>query len=243
MLLPKLKRLIQKLARSVGYDICRFDASLHPQLRWQRLLKHYAIDTVLDVGANAGQFGEHLRWIGYQGRIISFEPGAVAFTHLTETAANDPGWEILNFGLGAAPGRAPFHISENTQSSSLLEMLPKHVESAPDSKYVGQEEIEIRTLDSIFDEICKPGENVYLKIDTQGFEAEVLKGAESSLPRINTLELELSLVPLYEGAPTSEDLHTFLFQKGYRLVSVEPVMADPESGELLQIDGVYHRHR
>lgn len=96
-------------------------------------------------------------------------------------------------------------------------------------------------LDSVIDSYCSVQNNVYLKIDTQGFEHKVIKGAEKSLDRICMIQLEMSLIPLYDGQVLFDDLHSLLTGKGYRLVSLEHGFADKESGHLLQVDGIYHR--
>lgn len=84
-------------------------------------------------------------------------------------------------------------------------------------------------------------DNVYLKIDTQGFESRVIKGAERSLLQISTIQLEMSLIPLYQDELLFSDLHSILSKKGYSMVSIEQGIVDKNSGQLLQVDAVYHR--
>ncbi|HEU5260780.1 MAG TPA: FkbM family methyltransferase [Gemmatimonadales bacterium] len=196
---------------------------------------------MLDVGANTGQYGKELRAIGYKGRIVSFEPLTSAYKELLKTANSDGSWIALRFALGDAEGKAVLNIAGNSMSSSILDMLPSHAKSAPESQYVGREQVEVRTLDSVFDTICSQEQSILLKIDTQGFEKHVLDGAERSLRFINTIQLEMSLIPLYQGELLFPELSQLLYQKGYRLASIEPVFADRETGQLLQIDGIFHR--
>ena len=120
-------------------------------------------------------------------------------------------------------------------------MLPARELAAPDSTYRGKESIEVKTLDSIFAGLCSPANNVYLKIDTQGFESRVLRGARDSLAHIHLVQMEMSLVPLYRGEMEFSDLHTLMRDMGYALIALEPAFFDPVSGQLLQIDGVFHR--
>lgn len=209
--------------------------------RRRKLLEGYKIDIVLDVGANTGQYGKELRAIGYKGRIVSFEPLTSAYKELLKTANSDGSWIALRFALGDAEGKAVLNIAGNSMSSSILDMLPSHAKSAPESQYVGREQVEVRTLDSVFDTICSQEQSILLKIDTQGFEKHVLDGAERSLRFINTIQLEMSLIPLYQGELLFPELSQLLYQKGYRLASIEPVFADRETGQLLQIDGIFHR--
>jgi FkbM family methyltransferase len=200
------------------------------------------IDVVLDVGANAGQFAHHLRRdLAFKGRIYSFEPLSVPFRRLQSRAAQDPDWHAFNFALGDVKGIATINVAANSESSSLLEMLPSHVEAAPQSKFVGTEDVDVRTLDAIFDDLCQPGEGVYLKIDTQGFEGRVLQGADRSLPKIDTLQVEMSLTPLYSNELTFGELYQLLLGKGYAMVGLEPGFTNPQTGRLLQVDAIFHR--
>ena len=80
-----------------------------------------------------------------------------------------------------------------------------------------------------------------MKIDTQGYESKVLKGAENSLPRISTVQMEMSLVPLYDGERLFHEMCALMSDKGYTLVAIENGFSDPASGQLLQVDGIFHR--
>ncbi len=236
-----VKHKVRTQMRKLGYDIARFDPESHPLARRGCLLRLLQIDVVLDVGANAGQYAQDLRELGFTGRICSFEPLTAPFQVLRERAAGDPGWSAFNFGLGYVTGHTTINVAGNSESSSLLDMLPRHLEAAPDSGFVGTEEVEIKTLDSVFDDLCAPGERVCLKIDTQGFERRVLRGADRSLPGIGTLQVEMSLTPLYVGEPTFVEMSQLLLDKGYTMVGLEPGFADPRTGQLLQADGIFHR--
>lgn len=88
------------------------------------------------------------------------------------------------------------NIAGNSYSSSILKMLPSHVEASPESEYIGHEVIEVKTIDSIFPFLRNKGRNFYLKIDTQGFEERVINGAADSLQFIKLVQLEMSLIPL-----------------------------------------------
>ena len=226
----------------MGYDISRFDPKSHALARRRKLLESYAIDTVLDVGANIGQFAIQMRKdLGFSGKIISFEPLSSAFELLKLNAAGDPKWRVMHCALGDAESESEINVAGNSYSSSFLDMLPFHIKSAPRSQYIGRETVEIKTLDSMMDDLCSMGANIYLKIDTQGYESKVINGAERSLAHINTVQLEMSLIPLYQDASLFIDMHKLLSQKGYTLVSIEPGFCDKNTGQLLQVDGIYHR--
>lgn len=237
-----IKRGFRRILWKMGYDISRFDPVSNILARKKKLIETYAINVVLDVGASTGIFAQQMRKdIGFSGKIISFEPLSSAFELLRINARKDPAWKVINCALGDAAERQYINIAGNSDSSSILDMLPSHVNSAPESKYIGRELVEIKTLDSMINDICSPQDNVYLKIDTQGFESRVIKGANNSLPRIHTIQLEMSLSPLYKDESLLIDLHSLLINKGYSLIDIEPAFRDKNSGRLLQIDGIYHR--
>jgi FkbM family methyltransferase len=235
------KQKVRRWLKTMGYDVIRFAPHTHPLARRKSLLQNYGITIVLDVGANSGQYGRELRELGYKGQIISFEPMRSPYESLKVNAESDARWRTFNFALGDKECDATINIAGNSYSSSMLEMLPSHLDSAPESKYVGAEQIQVKTLDSLFSSLCSKRETVLLKSDTQGFEMNVLKGAENSLPFIDTIQLEMSLVPLYEGELLIDRLLPLLYGKGYRAVSLEPGFADRETGQLLQVDAILHR--
>lgn len=230
------------LRKAAGYDIVRFTPEYHPIARRKKILAAFNIDTVLDIGANTGQYARQLRTeIGYARKIISFEPLSAAFEVLKANAKSDPNWQVFTFALGDTEEKKEINISGNSFSSSMLDMLPSHIESAPQSKYIGKETITVKKLDSVFSDICAPSANVYMKIDTQGFEGKVLKGAGKSLSQISTIQMEMSLVPLYEGEILFDEMVILMKEKGYTLIAIEPGFTNPDSGQLLQVDGIFRR--
>jgi len=205
----------------------------------QILLKYFQISTLLDVGANAGQYASLMRKIGYDGRIISFEPLNSAYKQLKEKTKNDKNWSCMNYALGAEIGKSVIHVSKNSFSSSIFDILPSHIEFDKDSEYIADQEIEIKTLDSIFDQFCHPNDRVFLKIDTQGFEMNILKGATESLLKIDFIQLEMSIEPLYSKETLFPEMFVFLMSKGFELFTFENGIRNSMNGKLLQIDGIF----
>jgi FkbM family methyltransferase len=236
-----LLRALKKILRNRGVDIVRYSPSSHTLARRASLISLYDINLVLDVGGNIGQYGTQLRDIGYKGKIISFEPLRSAFNELKKTSQPDVLWKAINIALGNEDGKTLINISRNSQSSSICEMLMAHMETAPNSGVIGQEEITIQRLDSIIGDLGSKDANILLKIDTQGYEKNVLEGAEKSLHHIHTIQIEMSLVPLYKDEIPFLDMITLLCQKDYSLISLEPGFANPLTGQLLQVDGIFHR--
>jgi len=236
-----LKDIIRNIFRTFGYDISSFHHAYHPLARRRKLMEVHNIDTVLDVGANTGQYGSHLRAGGYKGKIISFEPLHDAYEALLSRANIDPAWSAFNLALGDFDGDSEINVSANSCSSSLLGMLPDHEKSAPHSIYIGKETVKINRLDTIFGECCGDSNNLYMKVDTQGYGEQVLSGARKSLERISGIQMEVSLVQLYENEALIEDIVGMLRQRGFAPMSIEPGFGDQVTGQLLQADFVFFR--
>ena len=205
-------------------------------------LKKFEIDLVLDVGANAGQFASGIRQYGYEGRIVSFEPLSQAHAELRKSSAEDPLWEAHpRCALGDHVGEVEINIAGNSQSSSILPMLESHRSAVPDSAYQGREVAPIKTLDVVAGRYLDDAHAVFLKIDTQGFEWQVLDGARDTLPHIKGILVELSLVPLYAGQHLWQEIINRLEAEGFTLWAFQPGFSDQVSGRSLQVDGIFYR--
>ena len=106
----------RNLLRGRGWDIIRWTGLQHPLGQRMRLLRHYGVTVVLDVGANEGQYGRELRLAGYKGRIVSFEPMAAPFAKLATAARSDPGWDVVQLALGEANAETEINVSRNSVS-------------------------------------------------------------------------------------------------------------------------------
>jgi FkbM family methyltransferase len=237
---------MMQIIKDINRQLRRFDFQVkkYPDVdlkRRMQLIGNNNINVLVDVGANEGQYALLMRDLGFQHKIVSFEPLKQAFEKLEVLSLKDRKWQVENFALGSENAKSIIHISSNSFSSSLLEILPVHLKNAPESKYVAQQEVEVKTLDSVFDTICGIGDRVMLKIDTQGFEKNVLEGAIESLKMISIIQVEMSVVPLYEGEMIFTEMIKYLQDKGFCLRSLENGFSDQESGQLLQVDGIFSR--
>lgn len=206
-------------------------------------LRKFEIDVVLDVGANTGQFTSEIRQGGYAGRIVSFEPLSHAHAVLQKASEGDQLWDVYpRCALGDHDGEVEINIAGNSQSSSILPMLESHRSAAPESAYQGKEIVPIKTLDAIVGQYLKDAHAVFLKIDTQGFEWQVLDGARDTLPQVKGILVELSLVPLYEGQHLWKEMIDRLEAAGFTLWAFKPVFSDQVSGRTLQVDGLFFRN-
>lgn len=210
--------------------------------RLTRTLASRDIDCIIDVGANMGQYAAIVRTAGFGGTIHSFEPQPDAFESLRARSASDPAWFSRNLAVGAEPGTLELNIAGNSFSSSVLPMVETHLEAAPESAYVGRISVPTTTIGSFVDETGVDPSRALLKVDTQGFEMPVLEGAGGALNSFAAIQVEMSLVPLYEGQTLFDDLRTFIESAGFELFSLEPGIAAPD-GRLLQVDGLFVNRR
>jgi FkbM family methyltransferase len=200
------------------------------------MIRHNGINVVLDVGANVGQYATELRRSGYTGKIISFEPLADAFATLKEASRRGRNWEVFNIAIGAQDGESCINVAKNSYSSSLLPMLPKHVEHAPESRYKSTQSVTVRRLDTALENVVRNTDRLLLKMDTQGFEREVLRGAFCLLPQVWLVECELSLAPLYDGQALFLEMVNLLHENGLKPVYFCPGFSE-QTGYCLQVDG------
>jgi FkbM family methyltransferase len=238
-----MKDAARRLIRTFGYDVRKYHKHQDPSRRFQLSVQRWEVTVILDVGANVGQFARSIRKSGYRGRIISFEPLSDAHAYLLTAAQHDPLWTIASrCALAAKQGVTQINVAANSQSSSILNMLERHVTGDPGSGYVGKETVTVTTLDSFLDgEPDLAGTAIALKIDTQGYEAEVLAGLHKWSDSVKVITTEMSLVALYRGQITFVDLYRMIEDRGYRCISIQPGFIDPRTYEVLQVDAIFER--
>jgi FkbM family methyltransferase len=229
-----LKRSANKFLRFVNFKIER-DYS-HKTIK----IVLSNTDLVLDVGANTGQYVNKLRKLNYSGEIISIEPLLEAHTKLEENSKSDPHWIVLDpIAIGSEEGKIKINKSINLVSSSVLDMLPAHALAAPESHYVSQEDVKITTVSNVLHNLKIDSKSILLKIDTQGYEHEVLRGALSVMDQIRFIEVELSVQELYAGQKLYIELLNMLDKLNYKLISLEKSFEDKSNGTLLQFDAIF----
>ena len=237
-----MKKLIKNIGRFVGIEIGRYSPITSSNAKLERLISACHIDLVIDVGANKGQFALEIRERGYRGKIFSVEPLSDAYDLLLRQAEDDHDWVIApRAAVGSEDGEIEINISGNSVSSSILPMLKSHSDAAPKSNYVAMEYTPLYRLDTLSKDCCEAAESVFLKIDTQGYEKQVLEGAVDTLQKVKIMQIELSLVPLYDGQVLMCDMINQLQKLGFEVFNLAPFFFDPESGKLLQVDGLFAR--
>ncbi|MEQ8968218.1 MAG: FkbM family methyltransferase [Azospirillaceae bacterium] len=207
------------------------------------VIAHAGITTVLDVGANTGQYASRLRRAGYDGRIVSFEPLSEAHAALEAAAAGDPDWTAApRLALGDADGEIAINVAAASDMSSALAPTAEMAALLDDARAVRRETVPLARLDTIFDTHVAPGERVLLKLDTQGFDGRVLDGAAGVMDRIALVQSELALVPIYEGEPDWRAMIDRMAREGFTPVLFIPGYFNRRTARLIAMDGVFARN-
>ena len=194
------------------------------------------VAVVFDVGANVGQFAKDLRRHSYRGLIFSFEPVSTVFERLAKNFKKDTRWHGLRLGVGSISGNFDIQISANSGlSTSFLEMDKKHFENFPESYYVRSENVRVVTLSEQIKDLGVDKAKLAIKIDVQGFELEVLRGAQQEIADVQCLLIEVSLTSLYVGEPTLNEIISFLDNHNHKIVDIFRGVSS-KAGNLLQID-------
>jgi len=237
-----LKTMVKQMLRSQGLVVKKLPIdNLEEMLR--QLLTTLNVNCVLDVGAHFGEFGESLREIGYTGRIVSFEPVRGSYERLCAAAKGDGAWTTYNVALGRSSASLEINVPDFSSFASFLGAT-KYCNDEFGTESTGgiKETVKVVTLDSMFGQALAGlrTPHVYLKMDTQGYDLEVLGGASSSLPSILGLQSEVSLKPIYEGMPTWTDAIEVYKSLGYEVSGLYPVNRD-KNMSVVEFDCLMHR--
>jgi FkbM family methyltransferase len=234
---------LQVVARRLGRELVK--RKRHPTLdvHLSLLFESLDVNCVLDVGANRGQFGEGLRAGGYTGWIVSFEPVNSVFQRLQQRAAADDHWRAWDFGLGRENTQQPIHVAEDATLSSFLAPNAYGQRRFERAQVVAQESVEVRRLDDVFDEVMPfiADPRIFLKLDTQGYDLEVVAGARRVLERVVGLQSELSVISIYDGMPDYLTALKHFHELGFEVTGLYPVTRDRESLVVIELDCVMRR--
>lgn len=218
---------IKQILRSRGYDIVR-----HKELpEW---LQHHQVDIVLDIGANDGRYAREIREAGWQGQIASFEPQPAAFQRLKAAFGNDPQWTGHPIGLGSEDAVMSMHVHEMDVLSSFLNKL----ETLEGTKNI---EVPVKRADHILNEVLKGHKRPFVKMDTQGFEMEIIKGFGERTKDVIGWQLEMCVEPLYQNQPRMEEIIARMASLGFSLWRVLPGFRDPATLQAFELDGIFFR--
>lgn len=234
-----MKKTLKRAGRLVGFDIRRYDPE--PRHALSTLLKLYRVETIFDVGANVGNSGQYFRNIGFKGRIVSFEPVRHLYRSLEEKARQDPLWSCENVALGAEEGEVEINVSSGEGSaSSFLDQAETQTANNP-GRETWPEKVQVKTLDSVIDRYYPEGERLFLKLDVEGFERNVLEGGRQSLDRVIGMKIELAVVENFKGEKLIHQMLPLLYTLGFRLHGMAPGFSNGTTQEIYQVDGFLFR--
>ena len=230
-----VKKLIIKTLAYLGYEVSKVNKEGTHLFRLKKFMGLLNTDLVLDIGANIGQFARDIRKTGYDRKIISFEPLSEVYDELIKNSLNDKKWKVYpKCAVGNSNSAVTINVSKNLFSSSVLNILDAHVNSASDSKYIDSYLVDQIKLDDIA--LDENFNSIFLKIDVQGYELDVLKGAIKLLDKISLIKVEISYTQLYENSTNWKSLVDFLNNKGFEIWDVENGFRNPKNYRLLQSD-------
>ncbi len=217
--------------RRVGVEVipARIDSNLLA-MHLDRLFSTRRVSCVLDVGARVGEYALWLRNNGYRGKIISFEPVAANFRELDKAAARDSNWHCFNYALGADDCVSSINVSNHTEYSSFRQINSAAQERLGDeTRTRGSETVEIRRLDSVLSTLpVTAADRIYLKMDTQGWDLEVLKGAQGALGQVIALQTEVAVQPIYDEMPVMRESIAAIADYGFTPSGFFPVHLDAQ---------------
>ena len=234
-----MKKLINTILRGTGYKFSRIDNYEEIKYLW---LREFGIKTVLDVGANEGQFASKIAKALPTANVFSFEPLKDTFNILSANMGGSINMKAYNIALGDKNENSKIFRNEYTPSSSLLELGEKHLESFPDYEKVSFEEIVVRRLDDFLkDERIAMDKNLLLKMDVQGFEDKVMKVSEETLKSVKVVLVEVSFWELYKTQALFEDIFFQLKTFGFKYRGNYDVFYNKETGQPMFSDAIFIR--
>lgn len=239
-----IRRLARPFARALAgltkHDLIPQNKLQHPDRLVSEALKRMGVDLIVDAGANRGQFAEKMIESGFYGTILSFEPVPTTYAVLAAAAQKHPNWQVFNFALGDAPGQMTIHCHTDDSLNSFLPTgnLARERYDGMDQR---KEEVTVDTLDNFLEKRIEAGEikspnSIFLKLDTQGYDLPVLRGAKRTIRMITMIQSEASVNPIYEGMPDYiETLHE-LKKLGFKPAAFKTVSRDKHSLQFVEFD-------
>lgn len=227
-----ISSVINKIFGAFGYSLIpKWRLERHEFSSFvRRVFCDCGIDCVYDIGANRGQYHDFLRYeVGFDGPIFSFEPVADLYNKLQDRSRKDPLWHVFPFALGSVTGERVINVMASDDFSSFCAPSDNHISDFVDSnKILKKESVRVRRFEDVFGEINEHYgfSHPYMKIDTQGFDLEVIRGAGNSLADIAVIQCEVSVIPIYIGMPDYINTLSTLKNLGFDLAGLFSVTRD-----------------
>jgi len=210
-----ITRLVRKVVRSRGFDMVHYAP-------WKNLFKAFEIDLILDVGAHAGETYDSFRWAGFEGPINSYEPNSETF-HRLQTK-NGALWQKFQLALSSQTGQLKFFVTNNDNTCGLQAPLGDQY------KVVREIVVPAWRLDELWQKEGISAKHVFLKIDAEGHDLEVIKGAAGVLDRIDLIMAEVSPLSRYVGEPPLHEFLNYMNELGFRVCRIDKSALNIEAG-------------
>ena len=233
------KAVVEKPLNALGLDLIRFNPvrSSLSNFMW---ISSFDINTVIDIGANTGQFAMRIHAIVPNASIFSFEPLEESFKQLQTNLGSLPKFRAFHWALGDSNTTEAIHRNEFAPCSSLLPMTEVHKKAFPHTVHETREIVEVRRLDDVVADLCLQ-DNILVKIDVQGYEDKVILGGERLIGRAKLIVVEVSFQTLYERQPLFDEIYRALRSKGFAFIGHLNQLSSPLDGTVLQADAIFLR--
>lgn len=235
-MIRRIKSLTRSAFNLAGLEVHRHQKRPHPL----QFLRETQLHTVLDIGANKGQFALEAIKLFPEARVYSFEPLAHVYQELECRSRSFPQWSTHQVALGASDGSAQMYSNAFSPASSLLPLTSVAKDAFPHTREASSATVSVRTLDS-WTATVKPDAPILIKLDVQGYEDRVVAGGPETFKRATALFMEVSFQPIYDGQLLFDDIHELVRGLGFRCAGIEGETHDPTTGRLLYGDALYIR--
>lgn len=240
--------IARRIANYFGYEIIPLwrldDFPLYTLLH--DIFFAHSVNYVIDVGANTGQYAHFLRdRVRYQGHIISFEPIKANVEILRAASKKDSLWQICDCALGGSESRKILNIMNSNDFSSFLSPDNSQTPAFNVKNSVQRtEQVSVRSLDAVLNDLkINPSENaIYLKLDTQGYDLEVIAGSAATLPYIRAIQTEVSSIPIYKEMPDLHESIEYISKLGFKLAGFYPVSRKKDFS-VIEFDAIFINSR
>ncbi len=231
-------RPFRKLLNFYGYEIIRKENEMFAS-RAGSWLGKMNINTIIDIGANEGQFIQSINKALPGRKIYAFEPIKNCYDKLVENT-KQLNITTYNVGLSDHNGSSEINISENFVSSSILPIENLTTNLYPDSKYVNKQTITLKKLDDVIDS-RNISKNILLKIDVQGYEEMVIAGGYETLKNVAVVIIEFSYQPLYECQWLFDETYKYFTSTGFKFCGTADQINSGTTGLPLYGDAIFIR--
>lgn len=242
-----ITRALLRLINKFGYEIIPVWrlSDIQLELLLKKIIYHYRITSVIDVGANTGQYRDLIRKrVGFSGTINSFEPLPHLADNLYQLCKNDEKWHIHNVALGNENTVLPINIMASEVFSSFRTPESKQKNFFPGNTVVQTKNVKVSRLDDWQSNLkgITDNDQILLKIDTQGFDLEVILGAPEFLSRVNVLQFELAIKPIYRDVPHYSEIINVAQKHGFEISGFFPISHDDQL-RAIELDCIMVKHQ